>query len=312
MKFFKRLLLALSTGYILFFFSERVFWSLARPGDTPFDYLLTPLLYGVFAYIFLIIVEMFRVRNIWAIFIAGATFGWIGEGIVAMTLFGGEIPLPYSISWTGLAWHALISVLIGWYYLRKILQENAYRKTIYFSLLMGAFWGFWSIAWGLETPPIIASIPAYLVHGLAITAFFIFSQWIFTKSDPAAFHSTKTEKIFFTVITLLFYGVVTVQFMPISLAILPPLFLLLYGILQRNRSREQEGSILAELGAPIRWRNALLLLIMPVTATVIYAAANALNLIYQTNLLIAIITTALGFIMFGVSAIQIFRRSSAS
>ena len=121
MKFTKRLLLALSTGYILFFYSERIFWSLARPGDTPFDYLLTPLLYAIFAYIFLIIVEMFCVRNIWAIFIAGAAFGWIGEGIVAMTLFGGEISLPFSISWTGLAWHALISVLIGWYYLRKIL-----------------------------------------------------------------------------------------------------------------------------------------------------------------------------------------------
>ena len=81
MGFFKRLLLAFSTGYILFFFSERVFWSMARPGDTPVDYLLTPLLYALLAYIFLIVVDEFRVRNIWAVFIAGAAFGWIGEEI---------------------------------------------------------------------------------------------------------------------------------------------------------------------------------------------------------------------------------------
>ncbi len=310
MKLSKRLLLAFSTGYILFFYSERVFWSFARLEDSPLDYLLTPLLYTLFAYIFLILVDEFRVLSIWAIFIAGAAFGWIDEGIVAMTLFGVEgLPFPITISWTGLAWHALISVLVGWYYLRKILQENAYRKTIYFSLIMGSFWGFWSIAWGLETPPLLASIPAYLVHGLAITAFLIISQWLFTKSDPATFHATKTEKIFFAAIALLFYGFVTVPYTRISLAILPPLFVLLYVILRRNKSSEQGGSILAELGTPVRWRNSFLLFIMPITATLVYATANALNLVYRTNLFALIVTTALGFIIFGVSTIKIFRRS---
>ena len=308
MNFLRRILLALSTGYILFFYSERVFWSLVRPGDTPIDYLLTPIFYALLAYIFLIVVDEFRVRNIWAVFIAGAAFGWIGEGVVAMTLFGGEIPFPFSISWTGLAWHALLSVLIGWYYLRKILEENNDRKTAFFSLAVGAFWGFWSIAWGLETPPIVAPIPEYLIHGLAVTFFLIISQWLFTQADPKTFHAGKIEKIFFAVITLLFFGAVTVSFIGVmSLVILPPLFLLLYIILRKNKSTERGGSILTEFGSPVRWRNMFLLFIMPITATVIYTAANALGLIFRTNLLFLVVTTALGFIMFGMSWVKIFR-----
>ena len=77
MKIFKRFLLALSTGYILYFYSEWIFWSFARPEDTLLDYILTPLVYSFFAYAFLIIIDEFRARNIWAIFIAGAAFGWI-------------------------------------------------------------------------------------------------------------------------------------------------------------------------------------------------------------------------------------------
>lgn len=310
MKFTKRILLALSTGYILYFYSERVFWSLARPGDTFFDYLLTPLIYGIFAYIFLIIVEMFRVRNIWAIFIAGAAFGWINEGIFAMTLFGAEIPFPFTISWTGLASHALISVCIGWYYLCKLLEENSSKNVFYVSVLLGVFWGVWSIAWALETPPILASIPAYLIHGLAATLLLVGSHWLFTKADPAGFHAGKKERIVLAILVLLFYGAVTVPTIGwVALVVLPVLFLLLFVILRKNKAQQSMGSVLTELGKPMRWRNALILFIMPVTATIIYAIANAAHLIYRTNLYFMIVTTALGFIMFAVSAIQIFRRS---
>ena len=35
-----KLVIVLATGYILFFYSERVFWSFLRPGDGPVDFVL--------------------------------------------------------------------------------------------------------------------------------------------------------------------------------------------------------------------------------------------------------------------------------
>ena len=37
----------LANGYILFFLSERVFWSFWRPGDNPAEFLITWLAYSL-------------------------------------------------------------------------------------------------------------------------------------------------------------------------------------------------------------------------------------------------------------------------
>ena len=97
MKLIRRLQLVLAAGFILYFYSERVFWSMYRPGDGLAPYVLAPLLYALYAYVLLIIIDAFRVRSLAALFIAGAVFGWLGEGIVAMTLFGSDLPFPFSI-----------------------------------------------------------------------------------------------------------------------------------------------------------------------------------------------------------------------
>ena len=212
-----------------------------------------------------------------------------------------------SLSWTGLAWHALIGVLIGWYYLRKILEENRYLKTIVFSLLVGAFWGIWSVAWALETPPIVTTPDIYLLQGLFITAFFILSQWVFSKSNSFEFHASRKEKIFVLIILIAFFLALTVPYMKVISVILPVLFYLLYLILKKNKNSERRESVLTEIGGPVRWRNLLLLFIMPITAALIYNAMNSAGLIFRTNLYIMIISTAIGFILFAVSAIKIFR-----
>ncbi len=58
----RRLALTLGSGYVLFFFSERVFWSLWRPGDEGVVYVATWLLYALFAYLLLATIRVFAVR----------------------------------------------------------------------------------------------------------------------------------------------------------------------------------------------------------------------------------------------------------
>ena len=56
------LLYALATGYILFVFSERLFWTVWRPNDQLLDLTITWLAYSVVAYLFLAAVAWSRAR----------------------------------------------------------------------------------------------------------------------------------------------------------------------------------------------------------------------------------------------------------
>src|SRR5215218_2313212 len=56
-RFVSNTLLALATGYVLFFFSERLFWGVFKPGDNVGELAVTWLAYSVVAYLFLSVVH---------------------------------------------------------------------------------------------------------------------------------------------------------------------------------------------------------------------------------------------------------------
>ena len=55
------------------------------------------------------------------------------EGIVVQTAYE---DLPLSLSFTGLAWHALISVWVGWYAVRRALFSGL-KATLLLSAIIG-------------------------------------------------------------------------------------------------------------------------------------------------------------------------------
>jgi hypothetical protein len=132
----------LANGYVLFFFSERVFWSFPRPNDSLGDLLMTWLVYSLLGWILLILVRRYRIASFLPLFLAGAVYGWVAEGVVVDTLYGGPgNPFPLSVSFTGLSWHALISVGAGWYLLPKAMTARKPTRTILMSLAIGLCWG---------------------------------------------------------------------------------------------------------------------------------------------------------------------------
>ena len=146
------------------FFSEFVFWTRLKPEDSIEGIIYTGIFYALATFAFLVIIKKFNVKSIWALFLAGAFYGWIIEGIFVQTMYLG---FPINISWTGLAWHALISVWIGFYYLRKTLSENNYLKTILVSSLIGLIWGIWSIFWWVEGSAPAAPLLEYSLYSLS-------------------------------------------------------------------------------------------------------------------------------------------------
>lgn len=301
----RNIALALATGYIFFFFGERVFWSFPSPGDTLISNLLGWLLYSFAAYATLIVVDYFKVKTLWSAFLAAAFFGWLIEGVVAMTFFGVEgLPFPITISWTGLAWHGLIGVFLGWYLMLEVLSKNQYKKSVLFSIALGIFWGVWSLAWALETPSKSVTPDIYLLHGLLTTLLLCISYYIFFRLKPSEFRSSRWERIIIALPVVAFFGFVTVPFVGFLSLVLPVFFGGLYLALRKNKKDELESSFLASFSESPKMRIYPLLLIAPIIAALIYNAGPTL----RTNLVILIITTALGFIFLVISLYKVFRR----
>jgi hypothetical protein len=163
----QKLIVVLATGYILFFYSERVFWSFLRPGDKPSDFVLGWLVYSLLAWVFLLLVKQCRVAAFPALFLAGAVFGCLAEGVVVDTLYGNPTnPFAASISFTGLAWHALISVGIGWYWQAKVLTAGNPVKIALFSAAVGLGWGLWAGWWPAELGRANTPLAAFPWHTL--------------------------------------------------------------------------------------------------------------------------------------------------
>src|SRR3989338_11114830 len=65
MTLWQRLLFALATGYVFFFYSERMFWSFLRADDAILFQVIAWLLYSLFTYMTLAIIASFNVNTLW-------------------------------------------------------------------------------------------------------------------------------------------------------------------------------------------------------------------------------------------------------
>ena len=297
MRTIKNILLVLSTGYIFFLFSELLFWARKRPDDSLGEWMITWLAYSLMAFVFLLIVSYFKVNNIWALFLAGAVFGWLGEGIVVQTTYES---LPLSISFTALAWHALITVWIGWYAIRKSLRASNPFSTLKLSLTIGLCYGLWAIMWWLEPDGGVSSVAEFAVFSIAAVILAIPAYWLADWSSSESFHPNRWASIVILGLFALMFFFVVVPTVPLAIIILPILLGLAYLGLRWNRSSGTEGSMLTSFNDPAPVWKYLSLLGIPVAGVSFYALAASLNLHWQTNWILYLITTPLGFILFGI------------
>jgi hypothetical protein len=292
----QKLVVVLATGYILFFYSERVFWSFFRPGDKLGDLLLGWLMYSLLAWVFLLLVRQCRIVAFPALFLAGAVFGWLAEGVVVDTLYGNPTnPFPASISFTGLAWHALISVGIGWYWQAKVLTAGNPTKIALFSVAVGLGWGLWAGWWPAELGKANTSLAGFAGHTVACFIPF-FAAWLaLGMAGSEWFRPAKLEMPVLLGLAALFFVGVRIPATPRSALILPPLLLMCAYGLRRNQSQEQRPDLLEAVVGHIRLRSCLPLLLMPLTAIIVYVPVAAWGWTLPTNLVLYIITMPLGF-----------------
>jgi len=301
-RWIQKLVVILATGYILFFYSERVFWSFLRPGDKPSDFVLGWLVYSLLAWLFLLLVRQCRIASFPAVFLAGAVYGWLDEGVVVDTLYGSAAgSFPASISFTGLAWHALISVGIGWYWQGKVLTAAKVLSIATFSVAVGLGWGLWAGWWLAELDKDSTSLAAFATHTVVCSVLLVVA-WVVLGLVPADwFRPGKWEMATLLGIVVLFFVCVRVPATPRSALILPPLLVACAYGLNRNRAHERQPDLVDTFVGRVRPQSCLWLLLAPVTAIAVYAPVAVWGYRLPTNQIIYLTTTPLGFVLFIVS-----------
>lgn len=318
--FLKRLLIGLTTGYILLYYGELVFWAgPEHAGMTIPAMLVTWIAYSVMAYVFLCVVSVFRVRNMWAVFLAGAFYGWFEEGIVVQTMYGTpDGPFPLSISFTGLAWHALIGVWVGWYLVRRVLAEGGVLRLLGLAGVIGLFYGLWGIWWWNQPPAAMKALldagrkdvllTRFALFALGTTALLILAHWLYNRVRPFVFKPGKIELWFLGVATLLYYGGITVPAAPKALWVLPPLMAVTFLALNRNRLIESQPDAISAFNRRVKPPVYLLLFLIPLVAIGIYFLGLATDVKVRTNLVVYHVGGALGALMWIASVLILLRR----
>ena len=298
----KRLLSVLACGYILMFYSEHMFWAQYRASEGLLDYVYTWLLYSFMAFIFLSVITHFRIRSLWGLFLAGAVFGWLTEGVIVQTTYES---LPLSISFTALAWHAPLSVFIGWYAVRKAIKSGVF-STVKLAVAIGIFYGLWAISWWGEPEQIAATPLEFATFSLLTTLPLLVAYWTYDRTI-SSFTVGRIAKIVVAGLLLLYFVFVTIPVAPIAIIIMPILLLLVYVVLRRNQKIENRPSLLETENQPPPLQNYLAVLMIPITAIAIYVVAYAQGLLWHTNWLVYLVTTPLGFLLLGMSLYKVWR-----
>lgn len=298
--YLKTLVVVLSSGYVLFFLSERVFWSFWRSDETIEGVLITWFVYSLITWLMLMVARSFRVASFSPLFLCGALFGWMAEGIVVDTFYGDPSnPMPFSISFTGLAWHALLSVVVGWWFVGRALIEPGPVATCRIATIMGLAWGLWALWWPAELDAATdASVLGFAKHTIAFSLPYLLAWAILAKTEPDWFKVTRgTAWVLSGLVVVIFLGV-HVPARPVVSWVLPLLVVPSLLALKRQAARELKPDVLDQLLAGVRLRNVPALLLMPATAILSYALFAPLVTTIPAHIVLYVITMPLGFWFF--------------
>jgi hypothetical protein len=302
----KRLLYFFLSGFILMFYSEYFFVNespaftlIESLTDQPLALVILGLLefsaiYTFFGYILFITIDRFRINDLGSLFLAGILFGWWTEGIIIPVVYEA---MPITIVWPSIGWHALVDVLFGWFFLRKLLQRNNYLLTMLVAVGMGLFWGVWaSWFWG---PGFESFSPdGFMFFTFFLTGFLMLAYFTLDQLRPNSFHVTRLELILFVLLSLA--GLFLLSF---SIGILPwiilvPLVGFVLFLLHRSRSDSTQTILNTYFTGRTKSLNALLLLFMPGLASLVYRWVYDNQIQLPLSEILPIFLTLLGSILF--------------
>jgi hypothetical protein len=199
---------------------------------------------------------------------------------------------------------------VGWYAVRKAIHSGI-RSTLKVAIGIGLFYGLWAISWWTEPNEFIAAPLEFAAYASITTLLVILAYWLYDR-NIAAFKVRRPAKIVIGGLLLAYFVFITIPAAPIAIIVLPILLLIVYMVLRHNAQDATSPSFLDDkMGLP-PFKNYLVLLVIPLLASVIYAGAYAQGLKWPTNVLVYLVTTPLGFLLLGISLIKVWCNKTSS
>ena len=307
--FLRRLALSAATGVIFVYWSEIVFWARPTSGTSLVEMAPTTVAYAIAAYLFLATISAFRADRAPAVFLAGALFGWFVEGVIVQTMVE---DLPLSISFTGLAWHASITVMLGWWLVPRWLAGGSrrHRSLAVLAAGLGVAYGLWAMTWWTEVPPPTHPL-AFAAYAARTTLVLGVAYAVAGRLSREPFRPSRLEWILVAGLILAYLGFVTVPSAPLSLLVLPPLAALALVGLYRLR-RRGDGEAPRPAAIPLaRMTDYGPLLLLPLTATLVYSLGWVMDARLPTGIALYLVATPLGFVLLSWSLWRAFSRRPA-
>ncbi|MGF1666095.1 MAG: hypothetical protein ACFCVC_07450 [Acidimicrobiia bacterium] len=281
----RRLLAIASLGLLTFSVSESMFWGSWTAAYSGPDVVFTILAYTIVVVAVLFCLERLRPAGRNGVFLGGALLGWLVEGTIVATTYEA---LPLSIAWTGLAWHALLSVLGAWVVLPRILAMPL-RPRIAALAAVGVAWGSWAAAMQADTGVLDAPLTFAAYVGLCTLGMGLgLAGWLRWRSD----HLVPTWLGWSAFAMLAAAFVFQAIALPIALVVLPVLLgSALWAMKQRPAAAAAHLDPVAHSGHPrLMWLGLMpvaawlcwLLVgpgIAPLAAPVIYILTNTAGLL---------------------------------
>ncbi len=282
MQTLRYVLAALVLGLITVWGSEMFFWGFPSPGFSVADWLLTWVAYAISCAVVLSAVAWSGIGGVRGLFLGGALFGFLIEGVVVGTMYQA---FPVQLIWTPLAWHALITCVCVLGLARAGPSWLLWRQVLGW-LAVGAGGAFWGLYWPLD-PDRAVAIPGgdvvlfYLAGiGLGVVVGNVVLDRIGTIPHPPVWVLLITPAIALAI----WVAQSVADPNPVRLA-----FPLLVGLTLWTMKRlGRAGDISFGPAAP-PWRH-LMFLIAPLTMTLIAVPIWRANGSIQSNWVVLVIT----------------------
>ena len=301
MSFLQTMLRSLAGGYILTYFSEFAFYGQTTnpglPPASPGELVQLFLIYSLMAYLLFSLIEHFQIRSFPALFLAGAAYGWMLEGMVVATLYES---MPFSISFTALAWHAPVDVVLGLYWLpRRLAEGKPGKNALYFSTL-GLTWGLW-VLWPITDLGLIQSPAKFLLFSMIASFPLLPAYWLLGQWSSKPFQPSRWLLILIGLLLSFSYLFNAVIPLPLGALLLPLLLSLCWWALSRHRRRAPSGRPWPAFTIKPQVVNLPLLLFIPFNASAAYGLFILLGWHIHSHILFGLPAAVAGAVYFLIS-----------
>ncbi len=277
--FARRLAAVLLFTSVAVFFSEKAYWYVQG-----YAWFVLVVFYAFMVYPCLWLIEHFKVSRLSEGVMVAAVFAFLVEGVLTPVLYEGGLS-DLSMPLYFLGWHGLLSVVVGWQVLRVWLVEDRWFRVVMGGVLFGGFWGLWSLTFWLPENAGHATEPArwatwsFGLHAVTFTATLAAAHGLLGRGVRLPhFSPSRLERVLALICVAALFAMLVLPAVPWAPLKLLPLLAIPIAFLWLSRGKaEQPGrsGLMHNCMRPARWRALTGLLVMPASATSVYAVAGS-------------------------------------